>query len=53
MRFLSVDAYLGPYPSRIHRSSKQFKALQDKLNVQQFVVTDEMATASSNRTRRT
>jgi hypothetical protein len=30
-----------PHPSRLHRSSKQFKALQDKLNVQLFVVTDE------------
>jgi hypothetical protein len=35
------------------RSSKQFKALQDNLNVQLFVVTDEAGrTASSNRTPR-
>ena len=42
MWFLSVDAYPRAISEQDSQSSKQFEALQDKLNVQQFVVTDEM-----------
>ncbi len=39
--FQSTHILGRPYPSRFHRSSKQFKALRDTLTVQLFVVTDE------------